>query len=518
MQQTLTLPLRWRDSLTGALEHPLHRLRIGYAAWLFGVFCYFLPAATWNPVSRFDLTRSVVERGTFSIDAYVDNTGDRARRGDHWYTDKAPLVSLLALPAYQAYHWMERARGKAPAYQVTGTPGQPPTRLVVNRSFQRALYVCSLATAGLAGVGIGLALFELLRRRMSAVAALAGSAVAVLGTPLFPYATSFYGHTVAAAFLIATVLLLESGAAPAHASSRWATVGAGAFLAASVGCEYLSAVPAAMMVLVYLGSALRGPAAERPSPAALLRWLLLLGAGALGPALVIGAYHWVCFGAPWRTGYSFVVDPKFAAGHATGLLGIRLPSLDALWGLTFGRLRGLFYVSPFALLLLLGVCIRARARDRAALAALAGFVALLLVNGSYYMWWGGAAAAPRHLVPVLGLLGLGLPWLWQRRWLRVACVVLGALAVFNMLAISAVGLEAPEHGDVLLDFVYARLFSGKLALLTGASNLGLEFGVVRGGSLGPLLVWLLVGAHILLRQVRELQTPVPLPGALPDPA
>jgi len=27
---------------------------------------------------------------------------------------------------------------------------------------------------------------------------------------------------------------------------------------------------------------------------------------------------------------------------------------------------------------------------------------------------------------------------------------------------------------------------------------------VRGGSLGPLLVWLLVGAHILFRQVRDL--------------
>lgn len=504
MEQTLTMPMRWRDSLTGALEHPLHRLRIGYAAWLFGIFCYFLPAATWNPVSRFDLTRSVVERGTFNIDAYVDNTGDRAHRGEHWYTDKAPLTSFLALPAYQAYHWMERARGKAPGYQVVGAPGQPPTRLTINRSFQRALYVCSLSTAALAGVGLGLALFELLRRRMSATVALVGSAVTVLGTPLFPYATSFYGHAVAAAFLTAALLLLERAAAPARALSCWATLGAGACLAASVGCEYLSAVPAGVLVLVYLSAAAWGPAAERRPLPSLAKWILLLAAGALLPALVIGAYHWVCFGAPWRTGYSFVVDPRFAAGHASGLLGIRLPTLPALWGLTFGRLRGLFYVSPLALLLLIGVCARARARDRAALAASCGFVALLLVNGSYYMWWGGAAAAPRHLVPALGLLGLGFPWVWRHDWSRAALLVLGVIAAVNMLAISAVGLEAPEHGDVLRDFVYSRLLSGKLAMLNGASNLGLEFGVVRGGSLGPLLVWLLVGAHVLLRQVREL--------------
>jgi hypothetical protein len=354
-------------------------------------------------------------------------------------------------------------------------------------------------------VGLGLALFELLRRRMSPTAALIGSAATVLTTPLFPYATSFYGHTVAAAFLTGGVLLLDRGADPARLLSRRATLAAGACLAASIGCEYLSAVPVVVVLLVYLRGAVgssSGPPRARARSVA--EWLLLLAAGALVPALMIGGYHWVCFGAPWRTGYSFVVDPKFAAGHASGLLGIRLPTLSALWGLSFGRMRGLFYVSPIALLLLIGTCVRARARDRAALAGLCGFVALLLVNGSYYMWWGGAASAPRHLVPVLGLLGLGLPWLWQHRWLRGAALVLGLVALINMIAISAVGLEAPEHGDVLRDFVYARLLSGKVALLNGASNLGLELGVVRGGSLGPLLVWLLVGAQMLLGQVRDL--------------
>jgi hypothetical protein len=101
----------WSGSIREALDQPLQRLRMGYAAWLFGVFCYFLPAATWNPVSRFDLTRAIIEQGTFSIDAYADNTGDRARRAEHWYTDKAPVSSLLALPAYQAFHWLDLGTG-----------------------------------------------------------------------------------------------------------------------------------------------------------------------------------------------------------------------------------------------------------------------------------------------------------------------------------------------------------------------------------------------------------------------
>jgi len=516
----------WSGSLRDALDQPLSRLRMGYAAWLFGVFCYFLPAATWNPVSRFDLTRAIVEQGTLSIDAYADNTGDRARRGEHWYTDKAPLASLLALPAYQAFHWLDLARGKSPGYQAFASDGHPAQRVTVNRSFQRSLYVCSLATAGLAGVAIGLGLFELLRRRVSPAAALAGSAATVLATPIFPYATSFYGHVVAGAFLVVALALLDGsgtldgGGAPRPAESagprRFWIGAAGACLAASVGSEYLSAVPAAVLLLAFLGAVLRGSIAARGARAS-LGWccseaLLPLALGALGPVLIIAGYHWACFGAPWRTGYSFVVDPKFAAGHASGFLGIRLPRAEALWGLSFGRLRGLFYISPLALALTVGLCVRACKRDWAAGAAALASLALLLVNASYYMWWGGAASAPRHLVPVLGLLALGVPWLWQHRWLRYLCLGLGLVAVINMLGIAAVGLEAPERGDVLRDFVYARLLEGKVSALSGASNLGVEFGLVRGGTLGPLFVWLLVGAHVLYRQVSEI-LPAPAPGA-----
>jgi hypothetical protein len=335
----------------------------------------------------------------------------------------------------------------------------------VNRSFQRALYVCSLSTAALAGVGVGLALFEMLRRRLSTSAALAGSAATVLATPLFPYATSFYGHTMAAAFVTAGLALLDTGGAveaqplgaganPLPARSR--ALAAGACLATSVGCEYLSAVPVAVVLLLFAWGAISGSAEPR-----VRAWqrcgselVLPVAVGAVVPVLFIAGYHWACFGAPWRTGYSFVVDPKFVAGHATGLLGIRLPTLEALWGLSFGRLRGLFYISPFALALTVGLCARARTRDLTALAAACAFLALLLVNGSYYMWWGGAAAAPRHLVPVLGLLALGVPWLWRHPWLRLVSVALALVALINMLGITAVGLEAPEHGDVLRDFVY----------------------------------------------------------------
>src|SRR5947207_11747486 len=96
----------------------LRAFRISYALWLFGLFGYFVPAATWNPVSRFDLTRAIVEERTLSIDAYADNTGDRAFANGHWYTEKAPVPSLLAVPAYSLFLATQKLRGQRLEYSV----------------------------------------------------------------------------------------------------------------------------------------------------------------------------------------------------------------------------------------------------------------------------------------------------------------------------------------------------------------------------------------------------------------
>jgi hypothetical protein len=397
----------------------------------------------------------------------------------------------MATPAYAAYHLIDQSRGKSPAYEVTSTPERPTARVTVNRSFQRGLYVCSLSTAGGAGVALGLLMFELLKRRVDVRTAFLGSAFTLLATPLFPYATSFYGHSVAAAFLSAALLLFDS-----RPEFPWVSRVAGACLAASVGCEYLTAIPAFALFVVALSA--RAPGRRMPL-------IANVALGALLPVLVIAAYHWACFGAPWKTGYSFVVDEQFAKGHASGFLGVRLPEVSALWGLSFGQRRGLFYVAPLSLLLLLGWAVRLRAKDSTVVAAASAFLVLLLVNASYYMWWGGAAAAPRHLVPVLGFLALGFPWLWaQRRW-RWLTLLAAGVSFVNMLALAAVGLEGPERGDALFDYVYARALQGKLAVMSGASNLGLELGLVRGGSLALLSLWIILGAYVLFRQVSELE-------------
>src|SRR5579864_9777593 len=61
-------------------------------------FIYFYEGGGWNQNSRFDLLRAIVERHTLQIDAYHENTQDKAYFRGHYYSDKAPGLVFLAVP------------------------------------------------------------------------------------------------------------------------------------------------------------------------------------------------------------------------------------------------------------------------------------------------------------------------------------------------------------------------------------------------------------------------------------
>ena len=69
-------------------------------ALLLGSFGFFYRDSGYNQNVRFDLTRAMVERGTLTIDAYHENTLDKAFRDGHYYCDKPPGISFLGAPAY----------------------------------------------------------------------------------------------------------------------------------------------------------------------------------------------------------------------------------------------------------------------------------------------------------------------------------------------------------------------------------------------------------------------------------
>jgi len=66
----------------------------------YSYFFHFIGRESWNVSSRLNLTYALAEYGTFRIDPYHSNTGDKVFFRGHYYSDKAPGLSLLAVPGY----------------------------------------------------------------------------------------------------------------------------------------------------------------------------------------------------------------------------------------------------------------------------------------------------------------------------------------------------------------------------------------------------------------------------------
>ena len=119
-------------------------------------YAYYYQAGGWNQNSRFALVRAVLERHTLQIDAYQLHTGDRAIWRGHYYSDKAPGASLLALGPVQAARLVSRQAGIDPA----SFPGIAWTS-----------YVAAVVTSGVFTMIAALAVFWLSLRWGASLAA-----------------------------------------------------------------------------------------------------------------------------------------------------------------------------------------------------------------------------------------------------------------------------------------------------------------------------------------------------------
>jgi hypothetical protein len=88
--------------------------------------------------------------------------------------------------------------------------------------------------------------------------------------------------------------------------------------------------------------------------------------------------------------------------------------------------------------------------------AVAAAVAVLCVNASYFYWDGGNSTGPRHALPAVPFLALGVAGAWHRqgRWLLLA--LLAVALPLNLLIATAEPLTPPEFAFPPLDPVLAQ--------------------------------------------------------------
>ena len=445
----------------------------------FGVYAYFFQAGGWNQNVRFDLTRAIVEQHTFVLDDYIVNTGDYAFANQHFYSDKAPALSLLAVPVWAAVHPFAH--------------GQRVRGWLVNLGGYLSTVVCVAVPAALA-----VAMFFRVAGALGAPAAAAALlAVAwALGTLALPYATLFYGHQLTAALLVLSFGLLVT----ARAAGDWTRgrmLAVGFLLGLAVATEY----PAALAVAVIGLYALAG---VRPRP-----MLIWIAAGAALPIFALAAYHTAVFGGPLTSGYGATGDRARDGGI---FLGITLPSPVVFRKVLLSPGRGLLTHAPWLALGVAGATLLARDRARRpeGLTCLGVILLGLWFNSSLTQtpgdWAAGRGFGTRHLVPslpfyVLGLVGLIGDW-WRRPRLRALVaagfLVLVALSARRMLIATAVHPEPPLVDEPFEDYLLPRWREGKVAvnvlpMHTGpadedpvAWNLGQKLGLAGRLSLLPL--------------------------------
>jgi hypothetical protein len=478
--------------------------RIRARALLIGVvllisYAYFYQGGGWNQNSRFDLVRAVIERGTLRIDAYHENTEDKAFANGHYYSDKAPGLALLAIPIAQA------ARPLLRAARVDPTSAQG----LVAMSYFVTIFAVALPMAAACA-----ALFLIaLQLGCGANAAAFGALALGLATPMWAYSTLFWGHSLAGACLVfGFAFALRLRRIQSHARDVLLGLAVGLTAGWATVTEY-PAAPAAIIIAV-LALALvckDGPARRWRTSAG-----IVIGASACIAVLFI--YQFLVFGSAFQPSYSYYPAGAFP-WMKRGYMGVTYPRIDVALKLVFGCRRGLLFVAPAALAAPFGLrWLGKQPSSRPAAAAAAAIAAYyFLFNSSIIAWTGGWSYGPRYLAPGLPLLCVGLAAAWSRA--RPFCRSLLALAaafggIFCLMAVSTTAQPPDEFGCPLFQLFWPSFWAGKLSLnqqsmLTiaedptghahGAFNLGELAGLHGLASLIPLLVVWALGCVLWLR-------------------
>ncbi len=425
-------------------------LRVEWSVFLIllGSYAFFWHSRDWNTASRLMLTYAMVDRGTVCLDGLDRQTGDIALFQGHYYCDKLPGFSLLAMAPYRL------------ARTAAGLPPHPLRSEAMD--YWPADYWVTLGTSGLFTALTAVLLVRLAhdlgcspRLRCARGAGLrpGHAGLRLRDARLRPPALgvrppgSFY-------------LLYKRGT-----GSAAARLGAAGFLAAYAAVIELQVGPvSAILGLYLLVQCLR----RRRGPDALAYFAL----GAAVPTLVLLVYNMLAFGSPWDMGYFHHATAQFARVHnRQNPLGLRCrtrpcwsPCSGASIAACSSMLPSFCWLSPA------GWCLRRRGSSLAAV-SLAIAAAVFVVNLSYPEWTGGWSTGPRLLVPLLPfamipvaavLAGRGR-WSCLAAWLATALALAGGVLI---LLFQGVGARIPQDVDAPLRAIVWPLWTGRAALPT----------------------------------------------------
>jgi hypothetical protein len=439
----------------------------------------------WAQTANLAQVRAL-DRGQAQIDPWHWETKDKAWMDGHFYSVKAPGLSLATAPVYWIFDhaggWNAADRAAAAVHASDSHhwdthPVAPYAETGFNRQIaedvaadgRREPPVVWLLTL-LGAVVPALIMLLVVRHLGDRFERGFGSIAAVtlgVGTIVMSFASEYFSHVAAATLGIAAfALLFRERSRPDEGSVPRLAAAAGLCCGLAVTFEY----PLGLVGVVLFAYLLAMPGRRR------IRAVAYAGGALLG-ALPVFLFNQWAFGSPLEFAYGNAVAVQGTTGHfllglnSDGFFGITAPKGSAALDLLFAS-RGLLALTPVIAMGVAGA-VALRRTFRAEANVILGICAVYFVyNAGYWLPFGGGSPGPRFLIPALPFLALGLAVAWKR-WPALTL----ATAVPSTVFMIAAALTKPLIGDEGTGTWAHMLFNGDFEA-TPLSALGVHAGWV----------------------------------------
>lgn len=375
---------------------------------------------SWNDGSRYATIQNLVENHSFKIDQSMFFTFDRVQIGKHFYSDKPPLLSLMAAAPYYFFH----ARGR----NLADHP----------RSY---VYVTNLFVLMLPLVIFVFLLYYFLQKSsgLSKDKSLLLSLLFCLGSVLLPFATVLNNHLPAALLVgVAALILFYKIERISYKLLFLSGLLLGFGVAFDLGVDFI-AISCFLYILFLKGLNKQN-----------LINLFYYSFGLLIPILI----HWYInrgitgdiFPASMHPEFFTYVGSKFTQDNLTSA-GLVIHSfsqwIQYIWLMTFGR-RGFFLHNPLLLLgLLLSIVYRFKGEKKLkyfSISVIFSVISVILYYSLYGQGAGGGSYTVRWFVILTPLFfPIIAHWALQNKNNFKIVVVFAAVSfIINILAVGNV--------------------------------------------------------------------------------
>lgn len=323
-----------------------------------------------NSCSRVLPIATYFEQGNFVLDKYKDKTIDISVIDGHYYMDKAPLPTFMALPIFGLLKSLGLVHALDGSY------------------YGKAIYITGAIVCGI--IPFLLILFlvaqSLIIKQREDLILLAF--VAFLSSFIFVFAGTFFAHVLAASLLLLAYIQYQKAS----------YIYSGLFCGLGFLTEYTTLWILLSWILIEL--------IKHKS----LKNAIQLGLGFLPSFIFILGYNYYFTGNAFTMLYLFVADNFDAATKST--YGLGLPKISALFGLLFSENRGLLFYAPVLIygliLFFTDKLLPSKIKNYLLHPVILPFLLTTLFISSHAAWDGGWSYGPRHLTAVATLLIFGL--------------------------------------------------------------------------------------------------------------